>query len=66
MKVLLKVLMAITLIALAYGISWVMVVGLIKLITMCFGITFNYGIATGIWLVIVLIKLIFHRDDKSK
>lgn len=42
-----------------YGISWIATCGIIKLITMCFGLTFKWSIATGIWLVMCLLRTIF-------
>lgn len=44
---------------LCYGISWIVTCGIIKLITLCFGLTFKWSIATGIWLVICLLRSIF-------
>lgn len=44
---------------LCYGISWLITCGIIKLITLCFGLTFKWSIATGIWLVICLLRSIF-------
>lgn len=41
----------------AYAISWLATCGLIKLITLCFGWTFSWLIATGIWLILCLLKL---------
>jgi hypothetical protein len=66
MKNIITVLGVIAVIALMYGASWCIVVGLIKLITMCFGITFSLKAATGVWLAIVLIKLLFTKSEKSK
>ena len=43
----------------AYAISWLATCGLIKLITLCFGWTFSWLIATGIWLVLCLLKQCF-------
>ena len=45
--------------SIGYGISWIITCGIIKLITLCFGLTFKWSIATGIWLVICLVKGIF-------
>ena len=42
-----------------YIISWLVTVGIIKLITMCFGLPFSIAVATGIWLIIILLKDIF-------
>lgn len=41
----------------AYAISWLATCGIIKLITLCFGWTFSWLIATGIWLILCLLKL---------
>lgn len=38
----------------AFGLSWISTCGIIKLITICFGWTFKWSIATGIWLVLLL------------
>lgn len=36
------------------GASWGVTCGLIKLITMCFGWKFSWGVSTGVWLLFVL------------
>lgn len=41
------------------ALSWIITVGIVKLITLCFGWTFSWGIATGIWLIMFLLKSIF-------
>lgn len=45
----------------AYTLSWLSVCGIIKLITMCFGLTFSWSVATGIWLILWLLKIAFSR-----
>lgn len=40
------------------GASWIITCGIIKLITLCFGLPFSWSIATGIWLIICLISAI--------
>lgn len=50
----------------AYGLSWIVTCGIIKLITMCFGLTFKWSIATGIWLIICILKSIFNVTVKNK
>lgn len=52
-------------IAAIYGISWIITCGTIKLITICFGWTFKWSIATGIWLVICILKSIFKTNVKQ-
>lgn len=48
-----------------YAVSWIITCGVIKLITLCFGWTFSWPIATGIWLIICTIKLLFTQNNKS-
>ena len=52
--------------ALLYGLSWIVTCGIIKLITMCFGWTFKWSIATGIWLVIEILRSIFKSNVTVK
>jgi hypothetical protein len=52
-------LIIIGLLILGYGLSWIATCGIIKLITMCFGWTFKWSIATGIWLVLALLSSFF-------
>ena len=49
-----------------YGVSWIVTCGIIKLITMCFGWTFKWSIATGIWLIICILRSIFNVRVKNK
>ena len=55
-------LITIILLLLLYGLSWIITCGVIKLITICFGLTFKWSIATGIWLIICLLKAIFSKN----
>ena len=48
---------------LGYALSWAVVVGIIKLITMCLSIGFSLTIATGVWLILCLLKLVFHNSE---
>lgn len=43
----------------AYALSRIATCGLIKLITLCFGWAFSWAIATGIWIVLVILISIF-------
>lgn len=56
----LAVLIVLAIIVLAFGLSWIVTCGIIKLITLCFGWTFSWGIATGIWFVMMLLKKVFN------
>lgn len=42
-------------IALILGVSWIGTCGVIKLVTLCFGWTYKWGVATGIWLILLFI-----------
>lgn len=56
----------ILLVAVCYGISWIVTCGIIKLITMCFGLEFSWAVATGIWLIICILKSIFNVTVNNK
>lgn len=51
----------IVILTISYGLSWIVTCGIIKLITMCFGLTFRWSIATGIWLIICILESIFKK-----
>lgn len=40
-------------------LSYFATVGLVKLVTLCFGLKFSWLIATGIWFAMILLKSIF-------
>ena len=52
-------------IIIAYAICWILTCVIIKLITMCFGLQFSWAIATGIWLIILVLKNIFRVTVKK-
>lgn len=60
------VLFFILIIATVYGVSWICTCGVIKLITMCFDLTFKWSVATGIWLVLCILRSIFNVTVRSK
>ena len=60
------ILAVIVILAVCYGLSWIVTCGIIKLITMCFGWTFKWSVATGIWLIICLLQSIFKVTVKNK
>ena len=47
-------------------LEWIVTVGIIKLITMCFGWTFKWSVATGIWLIICILQSIFKSNVNFK
>ena len=55
-------LITIIMLLLVCGLGWIITCGVIKLITICFGLTFKWSIATGIWLIICLLKAIFSKN----
>lgn len=55
----------ITILAVCYGLSWIVTCGIIKLITMCFGLTFKWSIATGIWLIICILRSVLNITVKK-
>ena len=59
-------LVVIGILELAYGLSWTVTWGIIKLITICFGWTFKWSVATGIWLIMCLLQSIFKVTAKNK
>ncbi len=53
------------LIVFGYALSWAVIIGIIKLITMCFSIGFSLPVATGIWLVLCVLKLVFYKPERK-
>ena len=49
-----------------YALSWIVTCGIIKLITMCFGLVFSWGVATGIWLIWIMLKSLFSNNVTVK
>ena len=49
-------LIAILIVAIYLGLYWIITCGIIKLITVCFGLTFSWPVATGIWLCLILLN----------
>ena len=60
-----KILVVSVAIAVGYALSWVFCIGIMKLITTCFSWPFSLPVATGIWLVLCLLKLLFHKSEGS-
>lgn len=60
-----KAIGAILAIIIFYAIGWIVTCGVIKLITMCFGWEFSWAVATGIWLIIMILKSIFRVTVKK-
>ena len=53
------------LVVMMFGISWFITCGIVYLITLCFNLTFSWSIATGIWLVMCLLRSVFNVTVKK-
>lgn len=62
----LTILAIIFVVAIIFGFSWGVTVGIIKLITLCFGLAFSLPIATGIWLILVLVSAFLKPSISNK
>ena len=58
-------LLTIIFLVVAFGFSWIVTCGVIKLITLCFGWQFKWSIATGIWLVMCLARTVFKNSSNK-
>ena len=59
-------LVAIVIFLILGAISWLITCGLLYLITLCFSLEFSWLTATGVWLVMILLKSIFNTTNKNK
>lgn len=58
-------LLAFLMIVAVYAVSWLITCGIIYLITLCFSLEFTWLMATGVWLVILLLKGVFNVTVKK-
>lgn len=58
--------MIVLILVLMYAFSWIVTCGIIKLICLCFGLAFSWAIATGIWLITILLRSIFSAASGDK
>lgn len=56
---------AILIAVIAYVVSWAATCGLIAIVFACFGWEFSWPIATGIWIVICILRSIFSPHHKQ-
>ena len=61
-----KVFVSVIIILLILGVGWLSTCGVIYLVTLCFGLEFSWLIATGIWLVICLLKSFTQNINNRK
>lgn len=59
-----RTVVAILIITICYSISWITICEMLKLIALCFGLTFRWSIATGIWMVICLLWNVSRLFDR--
>lgn len=63
-ETLLKIIGIIIGVFIVLALSWIVTCGFIKLITICFGWTFKWSIATGIWLILLLLEATLKPESK--
>ena len=61
MKMLMAGLFGILVLLVSLGVSWALTCGLYYLVTLCFGLEFNWLIGTGVWILWWVVKSIFGR-----
>ena len=49
-----------------YGVSWIATCGVVKLITLCFGSSFSWLKATGIWLITCFARVAIKENPVSR
>lgn len=47
-----------------YAISWAITCGLIWIIAVCFDLAFSWSVATGIWIVLLILKSAFKAERR--
>lgn len=51
--------------AIIFGFSWAITCGILWLAAWCFGLVFDLKIATGVWLIFLLIRSLFNASSSS-
>lgn len=51
---------------LIYAASWATTALIIWAISLCFPFTFSFKLATGVWLILLLLKAFFSRNGKNE
>lgn len=62
-KTLSVIILTIVLLLIGCALSLVVTCGIIKLITICFGLKFKWSVAVGIWLIMCLLSVIFKSGN---
>lgn len=58
-------LLTLLLLAIIFGFSWAVTCGILWLAAWCFGLVFDLKIATGVWLILLLVKSLFKEASSS-
>ena len=58
-----KILVVLLFFATMFGVSWIITCGLVKLITLCLGIPYDWGLATAVWLALGLLSIALKKAD---
>lgn len=66
MKTFLTMLFGVLIFTFIMGASWFVTCTIIKFIAFCFGFSFSWRIATGIWLILLLLKQVFNVTAKAE
>lgn len=61
MKKLITFIIGIVILMSSMFLDWLIAIGLVKALSLCFGFTFSFKVATGIWLVILILESIFKQ-----
>lgn len=48
------------------ALSWALTCGVLYLAALCFSVTFDLKIATGVWLILMLLRLFFGSNRSKK
>lgn len=51
--------------AFVIGLSWSCTCGLIFLITLCFGWEFSWAVASGVWLILLMVSSFFRSNNSN-
>lgn len=61
MKKLITFIVGIVILMSSIFLDWLIVAGVVKLLSLCFDFAFSFKVATGIWLVVLILKSIFKQ-----
>lgn len=59
-----ELLLIILLIVLVVGLDWLLTCGIVKILSLCFGFVFSWKIATGVWIIIIVIQILLKNIMK--